>query len=281
MSQDPVLDKRARDAFRRWVKVVLVFCGLLALRVVLTISFGHSNSEAVDLVVGPLTMVMVALFFVSFHLLVKYFRAWRNSNGHFTAKERFEYHLDIEQSREKPRARPFRELLLDSHPIPALTLPDVELNACEEFYLSGMTQYARFYDPKFSHSDGDGSDFGPPATGAATATGNLRGGRNTHLAKEKAARPQWQDAQWAEIRASNQRLMIRVSGLGWVSFYYWTMRRVVPKVEQQMLIIEFDHAEPLRLRGPIIPAISNLVVLHTQGLDALQFHPNLKKIDSW
>lgn len=223
-------------------------------------------------IVGPVIALILAIVGG-----VKVNRAGRRSRGRYTkteARQRAEQHRWDEAWE---RARELRERLVRREVPEPVQVWDVVANPGEVFFFDLTAEYFRFYGQDVSYSDGSGFYYGRPAfviagLGIAAISNSVR----RSAARQQAA-AQWRERQVARVLVSNQRLVCSVGGR-WLSFHFAAVSAVYPEVAQWTLVLQFESAEPLMLRGSDVPSVALLAMLMTHGVNGVRSHPNLRQL---
>lgn len=238
----------------------------------------------IAIILYPLRVVLpvVALiFFIKSFSQV--FRSWRNSNGHFSVAEQQaienQRHADLVAEAPALAAEQRRSLLRGDEQ-PTLIRYDLATYPEERFLFSGTAQYARFYGTEANYWGSSTFAVGHPVfVAAAFVTSAIADNRARNRALLEA-QAQWRETQALEVIVSDQRILCNTFERGWLSFHFGGMTAVYPDLTSQSIVCQFHDAEPLQLQGPAALPISNLVVYHVLGHEALAGHPVLRQLDS-
>lgn len=222
--------------------------------------------------------IVAAVFAVRFGW--RAWRRWRVGHGHMTRRERVvaERERDFEEGWQYGLR--LNALLRRREPPEQIEIWNVVPFDGESFLLSGQLDYARYYGTDAAYTRSTMVAFGGPLWVAGSLIGSAIGNAAARSRAERFARAAWREYQPLQVIVSNQRIRCNVHGRGWLIFDFSMITAVYPDPQRFSIVLEFQNAEPMLLTGPMVPALSNIVVLMTHGPEALGSHPGLLPLTS-
>jgi len=137
------------------------------------------------------------------------------------------------------------------------------LNADEIEYAAADAEFHRYYGTEggsYVHSTLlMGGPWMMVATGVASAVGN----RSRRTAAEFEAMARWRPGGRTRAVLTSARLLISAEGQ-WMSYYFGAILEIQPDPAHYAMVLAFEGAPPLSLRGPWVPylSVALLYLLH-------------------
>jgi hypothetical protein len=121
--------------------------------------------------------------------------------------------------------------------------------------LSADATYSRRYGGSGRYSRSDLLILGRPAVmvGALAVTAAINHRRK--VAARREAEVRWRDEHRVQVIATNYRLLCNTDE-GWETYWYGDVTEFYPDLDRWSMTLSFDGYAPLRLYGPVAPALS-------------------------
>jgi hypothetical protein len=129
------------------------------------------------------------------------------------------------------------------------------LEADEFGLLSAEATYSRRYGGSGHYSRSDLLVLGRPAVMIGALAVNAAINRRRKVAARRQAEVRWRDEHRVQVIATNYRLLCHTDR-GWENYWYGDATEFYPDLDQWSMTLAFDDYAPLRLCGPVAPALS-------------------------